>query len=84
MVGEANRLDPQAYEGFLTGAALTFAVHLDSRPELRESANDLGEMQRLMSDFSDELRKLDEALEILAAYVIRMRTQSDSKDRTLH
>lgn len=84
MAQEASRLDPRTYEGFLKGAALTFAVHRDAKPELRATVQGLGEMQRLMGDFSDELRKLDEALEILSAYVVRMRSQSEMKDRTLH
>lgn len=84
MVPEASRLDPRTYEGFLKGALLAYAIHRDSAPELRATVQGLGEMQRLMGDFSDELRKLDEALEILAAYVVRMRSQSESKDRTLH
>ncbi|MCP5056056.1 MAG: hypothetical protein GY937_04935 [bacterium] len=84
MAEQAEHLDAQAYEGFLAGAALSFSVHRDRSAELPGNSTDLGEIQRLMSDFSDELRKLDEALEILAAYVVRMRTQSDPKDRTLH
>ncbi|MBW2245288.1 MAG: hypothetical protein JRH01_25235 [Deltaproteobacteria bacterium] len=84
MAEEAEHLDAGAYEGFLAGAALSFSFHREANAEDPASAKDLGEIQRLMSDFSDELRKLDEALEILAAYVVRMRTQSDPKDRTLH
>ncbi len=81
---QADQLGGQSYESLLTGAVLTFVVHRDGEPELRRTARDLGEIQQLMSDFHDELRKLDEALETLAAYVVRLRTQSDLKDRTLH
>lgn len=84
MAEQAEHLDGRAYEGFLAGAALSFSLHREGRAEVSGNTTDLGEIQRLMSDFSDELRKLDEALEILAAYVVRMRTQSDPKDQTLH
>jgi len=45
---------------------------------------ELDEMQRLMRDFGNELRKLDEALELLAAYLTRMRAQRPAGARTLH
>jgi hypothetical protein len=45
---------------------------------------DLEEMHRLLDGFADELRKLDEALETLAAYMVRLQSQSIPSDRTLH
>ncbi|MCP3983818.1 MAG: hypothetical protein GY723_05485 [bacterium] len=81
---KAKSLDAEAYEGFLAGAALTFALHRKGANELKKSAQDLMEIQRLMGNFTNELRKLDEAIEILSAYVVRMRTQSDPKGQTLH
>jgi len=45
---------------------------------------DLEEIHHLLDGFADELRKLDEALETLAAYLVRLQSQSISGDRTLH
>ena len=77
-------LDPQACAGFVSGVVTAYGVHREGFEGVQKSARDLGEMQQLMDDFGSELRKLDEALEVLAAYVVRMRTQSDADDRLLH
>jgi hypothetical protein len=45
---------------------------------------DLEEIHHLLDGFADELRKLDEALEVLAAYLVRLQLQSPLGDRTLH
>ena len=46
---------------------------------------ELDELQRLMAGFAGELRKLEEALRILDAYLARMRTQTaTSQGQTLH
>jgi hypothetical protein len=37
---------------------------------------DVAEIQRLMLGFTDELRKLEEGLRILSAFVLRMRTRA--------
>jgi hypothetical protein len=47
--------------------------------------NDIDEIQRLMKGFAGELRKIEEGLRILSAYVTRMRSRSESsEERTLH
>ncbi|HKE10253.1 MAG TPA: hypothetical protein VKE73_01645 [Myxococcota bacterium] len=40
------------------------------------SADELDEIQRLMGAFADELRKLDEALQLLVTYLARIRDQA--------
>jgi hypothetical protein len=45
---------------------------------------DLEEIHHLLDGFADELRKLDEALETLAAYLVRLQCKSLPADRTLH
>lgn len=45
---------------------------------------DLEEIHHLLSGFADELQKLDEALETLSAYLVRLQSQAISGDRTLH
>jgi hypothetical protein len=56
--------------------------------KLRVSADrmsqDLEEIHHLLDGFANELRKLDEALETLAAYLVRLQTRSAAVDRTLH
>ena len=52
-------------------------------PSDRVSA-DLEEIHQLLDGFADELRKLDEALEVLAAYLVRLQRRSVPGDRTLH
>ena len=58
----------------LDGAALGFRAQNAVSKELAQSAVDLQEIQRLMSSFAVELTKLDEVLEVLAAYLRRMRS----------
>jgi hypothetical protein len=45
---------------------------------------DLEEIHHLLAGFANELRKLDEALETLAAYLVRLQSQAISGDRMLH
>ena len=80
----ADRLLPEVYDAVLTGVTLAFAEHRRGMEALRRTAKDLDEIQHLLSAFGDELQKLDEALETLAAYTLRMRSQSDTPERTLH
>lgn len=61
-------------DAILDGAALGFRAQHAVSEELAKSAVDLQEIQRLMSSFAGELSKLDEVLEVLAAYLRRMRT----------
>jgi hypothetical protein len=49
------------------------------------ASGELDELQRLMAGFAGELRKLEEALRILDAYLARMRSQAvSSHGQTLH
>ncbi|HBZ68605.1 MAG TPA: hypothetical protein DEP35_02165 [Deltaproteobacteria bacterium] len=52
---------------------------------LARSAHELDEIQRLMGAFVGELRKLDEALQLLATYLARIRDQAKGAVRqTVH
>lgn len=54
------------------------------KDEARTEA-ELDELQRLMAGFAGELRKLEEALRILDAYLARMRSQTaSSQGQPLH
>ena len=67
------------------GAAL--AVDLQSRvyADVERNMRDVREVERLLGAFSGELEKLDEVLEVLAAYAQRMRAKPGRRERrTLH
>lgn len=73
------------YARVLDGVALGFRAQSTLAEDLSRSATDLQEIERLMSSFAGELTKLDEVLEVLAAYLRRMRTASPgSGSRMLH
>ena len=73
------------YARILDGVALGFRAQSTLAEDLSRSATDLQEIERLMSSFAGELTKLDEVLEVLAAYLRRMRTASPgSGSRILH
>jgi hypothetical protein len=77
----SRRLSRDAYEAALAGVVLAHGVHRESEEVLRRSVRDLGEIQRLLTAFSDEMGKLDEALQILATYVKRMRSRARPPQR---
>ncbi len=80
----AQRLHPEIYDAVLTGATLAHDQHRRSLEALQQSSRDLAEIQTLLGAFAEELQKLDEALETLAAYSLRMRRQSGHRERLLH
>jgi len=65
-----------AWEAALAGVALAHGLHREQEQALRRSVRDLGEVQRLLGAFAEEMGKLDEALAILTTYVKRMRARS--------
>lgn len=77
-------LAPEAYEALLAGVALAWREGRPAEAAAPPTRVELDEMQRLMEEFAGELRKLDEALELLTAYLTRMRAQAPARDRTLH
>ncbi len=80
----ADRLHPEIYDAVLTGATLAYGEHRRSLEALEKSTNDLHEVETLLSAFGEELQKLDEALETLAAYTLRLRSQPAARTRLLH
>lgn len=87
-----DELEPNVYEAVLSGVTMAYGVQRRRETGAPEavragsppSRSELDEMQRLMGEFGNELRKLDEALELLAAYLTRMRAQRPAGARTLH
>jgi hypothetical protein len=69
------------YEAVLDGVAAAYGVHQRDF----DTAGDVNEIQHLMDGFSGELRKLEEGLQILSAYVHRMQTRATRGNAaTLH
>jgi len=63
----------------------TAAEQREDAPGAEPTTHDVEEIQRLMTGFAGELRKLEEGLRILSAYVTRMRSRSEpDEERTLH
>jgi hypothetical protein len=75
----------RAYGAALDAAAAAVDVaRVDDSPD-PDRASDVAEIQRLMLGFTDELRKLEEGLRILSAFVLRMRTRAGlDNDGVLH
>ena len=81
----ATQLNDAHYDSLLDGVALAVGVRPHAGEELVRDSSEIREVERMMQAFAGELSKLDETLEVLAAYVRRMRTNSDSKKaRILH
>jgi hypothetical protein len=69
----------------LRGATLTIEAQAGERAGVERSMRDVREVERLLGAFSGELEKLDEVLEVLAAYAQRMRNKPHRPTgRTLH
>lgn len=59
-------LSPEAYSAALAGVALAHSVHRGREDALRDSLRELGELQRLLGAFGEELARLDAALQRLS------------------
>lgn len=81
----APQLDPKEYELLLDGVAAAAGAHDESGQEMSQQLRELQDIERLMGGFTKELAKLDEVLEVLAAHVRRMRSNTSSVEgRRLH
>jgi hypothetical protein len=75
----------ETYDSTLDGVAIGLRAQDTVAEELTRSAGELQEIERLMGCFAGELSKLDEVLEVLAAYLRRMRTTAPATgSRILH
>ncbi|MCA9511925.1 MAG: hypothetical protein R3E88_18925 [Myxococcota bacterium] len=76
---------PDGYADLLRGIRLAHQVRTDAAADLARSHRELRQLDRLMRGFATELRKLDEVVEVLSAYLRRMRTTAGEATRhTLH
>ena len=85
LVAIAPDLSAPEYAAILDGVLAAYGVHREisgSNDALFRHGN---ELQRLMEGFTGELRKLDEGLQLLSAYLVRMGALSSREgSRSLH
>ena len=75
----------RTYGAALEAAVAAVCVAREGESPAPDRAGDVAEIQRLMLGFTDELRKLEEGLRILSAFVLRMRTRAGlDGDGVLH
>jgi hypothetical protein len=75
LVASWSSLTLEARRGAIAGVALASAVHQEHVDALRRSQQDLADIERMMAGFASELKKVDEAVKILATFVGRIRAQ---------
>ncbi len=85
LVAIAPGLPASEYAAILDGVSAAYGVHREtSRPNGANFRHE-NELQRLMEGFTGELRKLDEGLQMLSAYLVRVGALLSSKGSgTLH
>ena len=84
MIEQLRVTGPEGYEDLLAGVRFSHQARSDVVSELNEMQQELKQIERLMGGFATELRKLDEVLEVLAAYVRRMRSVGEGEEPVLH
>lgn len=78
-------LSDAEYSAVLEGVAAAYGVHRESGTPMSPELPDVSEVQRLMQGFAAELGKLEEGLQVLSAYVVRMSARSKpAPGTTLH
>lgn len=88
----AERLEPLyrelgdgSAEALIRATVTCVDVQAEEHALVERNMRDVREVERLLGAFSGELEKLDEVLDVLAAYAQRMRTNPDRRPpRTLH
>ena len=88
----ARRLEPLyqelgrgSAEALIRAATVTAEVRSETHANVEHGTRDVKEVERLLGAFSGELEKLDEVLEVLAAYAQRMKSKPTRKPgHTLH
>ena len=85
LAGMTETLDADAYAAMISAVSVACGTSNGAVADrVLRTAQELEEIQHLLGSFTDELRKLDEALETLAAYVIRLKAQTTKSKATLH
>ena len=82
---EVRALRGAGRDAVLEGVVAAFRAHRRDFEAFEQSAENIDEIQRLMSGFAEELRKLEEGLRIVSAYVLRMYDKASGEgSRRLH
>lgn len=86
LVALAPTLSEVGYQAALAGALVAHDLHAESARHVERSVRDYQEIQRLLSIFGAEMKKLDEALRVLSSYVqrIRGRTRTPVPTESVH
>lgn len=81
----ASDLTRREYHAILDGVVAAYRVHGSAGGAVSEEAGAIHEIQGLVTGFTGELRKLEEGLQILSAYVMRMsKAATREAPKTLH
>lgn len=72
---------PAELDAMLDGVVAAFGAEDSAREELTRNLAELKEIERLMESFVGELSKLDESLEVLSAFLRRMRNNTGGPGR---
>jgi hypothetical protein len=72
LVAIVQDLSTHEYAALLDGVSSAYGVHRKANGSNGAQFQHGNELQRLMEGFTGELRKLDEGLQILSAYLVRM------------
>jgi len=72
LVAIAPDLSAPEYAAILDGVTAAYSVHREFARPVAERARSGNELHRLMEGCTGELRKLDEGLQMLSAYLLRM------------
>jgi hypothetical protein len=80
-----RKLGSGSASALILGATLTLGAQAEQQASVDRNLREVKEVERLLGAFSGELEKLDEVLEVLAAYAQRMRTKpTKTERRVLH
>ncbi|MBW2269731.1 MAG: hypothetical protein JRH16_14255 [Deltaproteobacteria bacterium] len=84
-LAEDDALCGRRREAVLEGVVAAFGAHQLDYEALEQSARNIDDIQRLMHGFAGELRKLEEGLRVVSAYVLRMHDKANREvSKRLH
>lgn len=85
LVSSVANLDPSSYAAALDAAAASWAAQCTDPKAIQRSEKDLEHIEYLMQGFAAELRKLEESLRVISAYITRMHdTANPPSAKTSH
>jgi hypothetical protein len=73
----AGELSASEYHAAILAMTAAYEVVRRDAGELDDRCRDVREIRHLMQGFADELRKLEEGLRVVSAYLVRLRSTAD-------